>query len=159
MASKKIGTKVALGVGLGLAAAAASAGAYYFYGAKGAAGNRKKAAKWADDMRADVLKKAKKLQKLDEKAYRAIVTESSKAYSTLKSVDPREVAKAAAELKASFLNVKRELSRVESKGASVVRKEVRKVAKTTAKRVEAVAKKVKSAAKSATAKKAAKKKL
>ncbi len=59
-ASKK---KVALGVGLGLAAAAAAGAGYFFYGSKEAAKNRKKAAKWAQSLQADAMKKAKRLQK------------------------------------------------------------------------------------------------
>ena len=57
--------KVAMGVGLGLAAAGALGAGYYLYGSKNAAGNRKKAARFARAFHANILRKAKKLKKLD----------------------------------------------------------------------------------------------
>jgi len=94
-ASKNMGAKVAVGVGLGLAAAAGAAG-YYFYGAKDAAKHRAKTAKWAKGFEADVMKHVKKAKNMDEKAYRAIVAEVSKAYETVKGVDKKDLARAEA---------------------------------------------------------------
>jgi hypothetical protein len=148
MVSKKNKTKVALGVGLGIAAAAAGAG-YYFYGSPQGSTHRKKAAKWAGDFKTDVIKKAKKLQKLDERAFRVIVDESAKAYERLKSVDESDVRAAALELKANWKNVENELSRVAKKSGGVAKKAV-KVAK---KSVKAAKKAVAPAKKKAVAKK------
>lgn len=142
MKGKKINkTKVALeiGVGLGLAAAAAGAG-YYFYGAPKSSAHRKKAAKWANDLKKDVLKKAKKLQKFDEHAFRVIVDESAKAYERLKSVDESDVRAAAAELKANWRSVEKELSRVAKKGERTAKKAAKVVKKSAKKSVKAVKK-------------------
>jgi hypothetical protein len=142
MKGKKINkTKVALeiGVGLGLAAAAAGAG-YYFYGAPKSSAHRKKAAKWADDLKKDVLKKAKKLQKFDEHAFRVLVDESSKAYERLKSVDESDVRAAAAELKANWKTVEKELSRVAKKGERTAKKAAKVVKKSAKRSVKAVKK-------------------
>ncbi len=143
--------KVGLGVGLGLAAAAASAAGYYFYGSKDAAQNRKKVSKWATDMKSDVMQKTKKMQKFDKRAYKTIVDESMKAYKSVKSVNPKDLALAAAELKSNWKAVEAELSRVSGSAKSSVKKLAQKagVAKAPAK---------KAAPKKATAKKSAAKK-
>ncbi len=132
--------KVALGVGLGLAAAAAAGAGYYFYGSKEATKHRKKVAKWAGDMKDDVVKRAKKLQKLDEKAYKAIVDESVKAYERVKSIDKADLAAAAAELKSNWKNVERELARVGKKEVKVIKKAGKKAAKKTVTSVKKAAK-------------------
>lgn len=145
---KKNKTKIAVGVSLGLAAAAAGAG-YYFYGAPKSSAHRKKAAKWAGDFKGEVLKKAKKLQKFDERAFHVIVDESAKAYERLKSVDESDVRAAALELKANWKNVEKELSRVAKKSGGAAKKAVKVVKKSvkTVKKVVAPAKKKKAAAK------------
>ena len=91
--------KVALGVGLSLAAVAAAGAGYFFYGSKDAAKNRKKTAAWSQKLHKEVLSKAKKLKKLDEKALRTIVDESTRAYEKVKSIDKKNLQKAAQELK------------------------------------------------------------
>jgi len=117
--------KVGLGVGLGLAAIAAGAG-YYFYGSKAAVQNRKKAGKWAHDIKADVIKKAKKLEKFDKKAYNAIVDESVKGYKAIKSIDPANVAVLASELKSNWDNLSAEFTRAAKKNTVVAKKAVHK---------------------------------
>lgn len=131
--------KVGLGVGLGLAAAAASAAGYYFYASKDAAKNRKKVAKWATDMKSDVMQQAKKMKKFDQRAYKTIVDESMKAYKSVKSVDPKDLALAAAELKSNWKAVEAEISRVSGSAKSTVKKLVKKtgVAKAPAKKTTA----------------------
>lgn len=119
--------KVAVGVGLGLAAAGAAAAAgYYFYGSKHAAGNRKKAAVWANKLKADVLKNAKKAKKLDERAYHAIVNEAMKAYQNVRSIDKSDLRSAAGELKANWKAVEREINRVGKKEGKVAKRAVRR---------------------------------
>lgn len=136
--------KVALGVGLGLAAAVAAGAGYYFYGSKDAKSNRKKAAKWANDMEAQVKSKAKKLKKLDEKAYKTIVDETMKAYTKVKSIDQDDLRGAALELKSNWKNVKKELDRVATAEAAhakgVAKKAVKTVKKAVAKNVKTVKK-------------------
>jgi glutamate synthase domain-containing protein 3 len=145
--------KVGLGVGLGLAAAAAAGAGYFFYGSPSATKNRKKVAKWASDIKTDVVKKAKKLEKFDEAAYHKIVDESVKAYKALKKVDPEDVAMLAKELKENWDNVSSEFARVAKKKTSVAKKAVA----TAKKAVKAAPKKaVKAPAKKAPAKKAKK---
>ena len=128
---KKAQQKVAVNVGLGLAAAAAAASAagFYFFGSKDAEKNRKKVSKWAGDMKNDVVKNAKKLKKLDEKAYKAIVDESMKAYTSVKSIDKADLAAAAAELKKNWAHVKSEIVRVEKKGVKTSSAAVKKTVK------------------------------
>lgn len=123
--------KVALGVGLGLAAAAGALGAgYYFYGSKHAAGNRKRAAAWASDLKSDVERNAKKLKKFDERAYHTMVNEAMKAYQNVKTIDKRDLESAAAELKANWKNVKREIDRVGKAEQKVAGRAVKKAVKT-----------------------------
>ena len=139
--------KVGLGVGLGLAAAAAAGAGYFFYGSKGATKNRKKAAKWAHDVKADVVKKAKKLEKFDQAAYHKIVDESVKAYKAVKKIDPEDVTALAFELKENWDSVAAEFARSAKKKTAVAKKVVAK----------AVVKAKKVVAKKAPAKKVAKK--
>lgn len=118
--------KVALGVGLGLAGAAAAAAGYFFYASKDAVKNRKKAHKWAADLKADVIKKAKAIEKLDEKAMKKIIAEASKAYESVTSVDKKDLAAAAAELKHNWMEVKKEVEKAGMKGAKTAKKAVKK---------------------------------
>lgn len=150
MAQKPVSKKkVALGVGLGLAAAAAAGAGYFFFGSKDATKHRKKAAKWAQSLQADAMKKAKKLQKLDEKAWKTIVDESMRAYDKVKSIDQADLASAAKELKTNWKHVSAELNRVGAKEVKAVKKAAKKavstgkkvVAKATAKKTAKKAKK------------------
>ena len=145
-------SKVAVGVGLGLAAAAAAGAGYYFYGSKSAGANRKKASKWASDLESKVKTNAKKLKKLDQRAYAAIVDEATKAYASVKSIDQNDLRGAAKELKQNWKNVEAELARTMKSGSKVAKK----AAKKTVKKVIVAAKKV--TTKKVISKKAAKKK-
>lgn len=120
------GAKVAIGAGAALAAAAGAAG-YYFYGAKDSAKRRAKAAKWAKNLHADVMKHVKKAKELDEKAYKAMVAEAAKAYETVQGIDKKDLAKAAAELKSSWKHVEAEWKRATKKGVKAAKKTVKKV--------------------------------
>ena len=57
-------TKV-IGAGVLAAGATAAAAGYYFFASKNAEKNRKIAAKWASDLKSDVMKESKKLQNID----------------------------------------------------------------------------------------------
>ena len=143
--------KVAVGTALGLAAAAAGAAGYFFFGSKDAAKRRAKAAAWSRKLHADVVSKAKKLKKLDEKAIRTIVDESSRAYEKVKSVDKADLAGAARELKNNWKHISAELTRVAKKDVRVVKSATKKAVSSAKKTVSKVVTKM-------PAKKAAKKK-
>ncbi len=143
--SKKVtGKKVAVGVGLGLAAAAAAGAGYFFFGSKEAAKHRAKAAGWSRKLHSEVLQKAKKLKKLDEKAIRTIVDESTRAYEKVKSIDKADLQGAAKELKANWKHISAELTRVAKSGTKGVKGAAKNAVTTTKK---AVAKAVKKPAK------------
>lgn len=120
--------KVALGLGLAAAGAALGAG-YYFYGSKDAAGNRKKAGKWAHDVRARVIREAKKAKKLDERAFRTIVDEATKAYATARSVDKKDLQSLAHELKSNWKTIEREFGRVAAKEGAIAKAEAKRAVK------------------------------
>ncbi len=122
MATKKTGAKKApakkklsplqqaeIGAGVLAAVAAAGAAGYYFYGAKGAKKHRSAAAKWAKGLKNDVVREAKKLKDLDEKAMGAIVDQAAKAYKGLDDVTPGDLRAAVAELKGNWEKMKKEV--------------------------------------------------
>lgn len=126
----KVNKKVALGVGAGLATVAALGAGYYFFGSKNSAQHRKKAVRWANDLKTDVLRGAKKLKKLDEKAYKTIVDESMKAYAGIKSIDKDDLARAGKELKQNWKRVEAEMKRVERGGEKEAKRVAKKVVRT-----------------------------
>ncbi len=112
MATKKktgTGMGVKSAVGIIAAAAAASAAGYYFYASKDASKNRKIAAKWANDMKKEVIKKAKQVKALDSKAMAVIVDEAASAYHKIRSIDKADIANASAELKKNWQSIAKEL--------------------------------------------------
>ena len=128
MTKKTSAGKIAAEIGAGLVAASAvAATGYYFYGSKDAKKNRKIAAKWATDMKKEVLKEAKRLENATPKTFAAVVDSVAKTYQTVRSVNAADVKRAANELKANWETVQREAKRT-------VRKSVTR-AKTSAKRV------------------------
>lgn len=141
------GSKVIAGAGLALAAAAAAGAGYFFYGHKNGARHRAKAARWAKSLHADVLKKAKKIKDIDEKAFAAVVAEASKAYETVKGVDKKDLIAAGEELRASWAHIQKEISRTTKKGAKAVagakKKVVTSVKKAVTKTLPAAKKTVK----------------
>ena len=140
--SKKVsGKKVAVGVGLGIAAAAAAGAGYFFFGSKEAAKHRAKAAGWSRKLHSEVVSKAKKLKKLDEKAIRTIVDQSTRAYEKVKSIDRSDLEGAAKELKANWKHISAELARVAKNDTKVVKGAARQAVTTVKKAVAKVAKK------------------
>ena len=128
MTKKTSAGKIVAEIGAGLVAAgAAAATGYYFYGSKDAKKNRKIAARWATDMKKEVLKEAKRLENATPKTFAAVVDSVAKTYQAARSVDAADVKRAANELKANWEMVQREAKRT-------VRKSVAR-AKTSAKRV------------------------
>jgi len=130
-------TAIEIGAGLAVAGAAAAAG-YYFYGSTSAKKNRKIVAKWATDMKKEVIKEAKKLEATSPKAFANIVDRVSKTYQAARTVDVAEVKRAAKELKENWDAVQKETKRTVRKSVSraktVVKKTVKKAVKKAAKR-------------------------
>lgn len=104
--------KTAMKIGVGvLAAGAAAAAGYYFYGSKGAKKHRKIAAKWATDMKREVLKEAKRLEHASPKAFAAIVDRVAKTYQAAREVNAADLKRAANELKTNWKMAQRETKR------------------------------------------------
>ncbi len=120
--------KAELGAGVLAAVAAASAAGYYFYGAKDAKKHRNATAKWAKGLKNDVVREAKKLKDIDEKAMAVIVDQAAKAYKGLDDVTPGDLRAAVSELKGNWESVKKELRRTVKKSASSAKKTVKKAA-------------------------------
>jgi hypothetical protein len=166
MATKKSSGNgmLAAEIGAGVLAAAAAGAGYYFYGTKGAKKHRKAASNWAVGMQKDVIKQAKKVQKLDQKAIAAIVDSASIAYQGAKNVSSADLAQAAKELKQNWKVIAAELSTA-GKDAGKAAKKVAKTATGSARRavskaqktVKKTAKKVVKKVAKKTSKKAAKK--
>lgn len=129
--------KAEIGAGVLAAVAAASAAGYYFYGAKDAKKHRNATAKWAKGLKNDVVREAKKLKEIDEKAMAVIVDHAAKAYKGLDEVTPGELRAAVSELKGNWESVKKELKRTAKKAApkkAVKKAAPKKVAKKVAKK-------------------------
>ena len=126
---KMTGMQVAeIGAGVLAAVAAASTAGYYFYGAKNAQKHRNATQKWAKGLKNDVVREAKKLKKLDEKAMDAIVDAAAKAYRGLDDVTPGDLRAAVSELKGNWESVKKELRGAAKKAGSSAKKAVKKAA-------------------------------
>lgn len=148
---KQSNAMLAAEIGAGVLAAGAAAGAaYYFYGDKKAKKHRQAAAKWAKGMKAQVIKEAKVVAKLDQKAMAAIVDKAAAAYAGVRSVDANDLRQAAAELKRNWKEIEREVASARSKAKSTGKKVAKKATKAVNKAAKAVVKKT-------TPKKAAKK--
>lgn len=97
-------------VGGALAAAAAAGATYYFYGDKKAKKHRQAASKWAKGMKQEVLREAKKLNKIDKKDLARIVDKAAAVYAGARAIDKKDLQAAASELKRNWEEVKREVS-------------------------------------------------
>lgn len=132
------GAMIAAEIGAGILAAAAAG--YYFYASKDATKNRKKTAKWANEMKDKVVKEAKKemkvAAKLDKKAVAIIVDRATKAYEGARNIKREDLLLAANELKQNWKEIEAELSAAAQKGVSAAKKSgsaVKKAAKTATK--------------------------
>jgi len=120
--------KAELGAGVLAAVAAAAGASYYFYGAKDAKKHRNATTKWAKGLKNDVVREAKKLKDLDEKAMATIVDQVAKAYKGLDDVTPGDLRAAVAELKGNWDSVRKELKKTTTKAKASVKKAVTKAA-------------------------------
>ena len=142
MTKKTSAGKIALDIGAGLvAASAAAATGYYFYGSKDAKKNRKIAAKWATDMKKEVLKEAKRLENATPKTFAAVVDSIAKTYQTARSVNAADVKRAATELKANWETVQREAKRTIRKSSAQAKASAKRVVSKTVSRAKTPAKK------------------
>ena len=108
---KKAKNMNVLEIGTGVAAAAIAAGVagYYFYGSTEAKKHRKATATWANDLQKRVVTSAKKVKNVNAKTIAGIVDEAAAAYQGIRGVDPKEVRRAALELKSNWNQIKKEL--------------------------------------------------
>lgn len=129
MATKKnMGGKVAMGAGALAVAAAAAAAGYYFYASKDAKKNRKIAAKWASGLQKEAVKQAKKIGAASQADVMKAVSAATAAYEGVKSIDTKQLAHAAKELKDNWKEIVVEV------GSSGGKKAAKKSAKKSARR-------------------------
>ena len=114
---------------LALAAGAAAAG-YYFYASKDAKKNRKIAALWASNFRKDVTTQAKKLRTVDQQTFLNLVNSSVKTYKTARNIDPRELERAAKELRSNWKAALADMRKGTRKATKTIKKATRKAAST-----------------------------
>lgn len=134
MAKTTKGTNLKVGAGVIAAGAAAAAAGYYFYASKNAKQNRKVAAKWAGNLKQDVLKQAKKLQDIDKRQVADIIDTAASAYTSVKNIDRKDLEKAAKELKANWQELVGELQGGKKTAVRSVKKAVKKAKKTVSKK-------------------------
>jgi hypothetical protein len=132
---------VALGAAALATAAAGAAAGYYFYVSKDAKANRKIAAAWARDMKQDVVREAKKVGSLRRADVIKLVDKAASAYQSARSVDPKELRRAANELRANWEEVIREARGGISKTAARTKRAAKKAAKKTTRTAKKTAKK------------------
>lgn len=119
----------ALQVGAGLVAAGATAAAgYYFYVDKKAASHRKIVARWATDMKKEVMREAKKLQSVSPTAFAALVDRVASTVQEVRAVDKKEVARAEKELKTNWDHVQRETTKTVRKSVARVKAKAKRAA-------------------------------
>ncbi|MBP9855730.1 MAG: hypothetical protein KBC48_00265 [Candidatus Pacebacteria bacterium] len=121
MTTKK--QRVAAGVSAGIAAGLAAAGAgYYFYGSEDAKKHRQSAAKWAQNLKREVVKEVKRLKKIDSKQVAGVVDEVAGAYATVRGLKAADLEQAAKELKSNWQKLKAELKPAAKKRRKAVNK-------------------------------------
>ncbi len=119
MAKKTTKGKIAAEIGAGLVAVGAAAAAgYYFYGSTHAKKHRKIAAKWASDMKKEVIRETTRVKNIDAKDFAKVVDAVATTYRTARSVNAADVKRAANELKSNWEMVRREMRQVGRTGAA-----------------------------------------
>lgn len=122
--------KAAVGAGILAATAAGVAAGYYFYASKDAEKNRRIAAKWATDMKNEVVREAKKVKNIDRAAMLAIIDQAAGAFNSARNLDRKELARAAKELKSNWRELVGEMG---TSGKRTVKKAKKTAKKTVAK--------------------------
>ncbi len=130
------GSRAGLGLAALAAAGAAAAAGYYFYASENAPKHRKIASKWAGDMKRDVVKEAKKLQKIDKAAVMKIVNDARASYEKNgPKIDKAALMKAATELKKHWDEIRDEADTTVKSAKKTAKKVAKKVAKKIAKKI------------------------
>lgn len=124
--------KKQVGIGAGALAAAAAAG-YYFYASKNAPKHRRVAARWAGGLKKEALREVKQLKKLDRAQVMKAIDAATAVYETARSVDRKDVMRAAKELKNNWQDVVSEAVGA-ARSVSAAKKRIVKKAKTAAKK-------------------------
>ena len=129
-------TTQAVEIGAGVAAVAALAGAgYYFYASPKAKKHRQAASKWATGLKRDVIREAKKLEKIDARSVARIVDSAAGAYQDIKSLDKADLRAAVKELKANWDMLAKDAGHGAKKAAKkMAKKAVKKTVKKSAKK-------------------------
>ncbi|HEV7121746.1 MAG TPA: hypothetical protein VGN56_02895 [Candidatus Paceibacterota bacterium] len=131
--NKKAVLAAEIGAGVVAAGAAAAAG-YYFYGDKKAKKHRQAASKWAKGMKAQAVREAKKLKKVDQKTMAAVIDSAAAAYQGVRSVDAADVRAASAELKRNWQMLQKEAGSTARRAKKAVKKAAKKTSKKGAKK-------------------------
>ncbi len=103
----KQSTKKLLTQGAAGAVTAAAIG-YYFYGSKSARKHRLATAKWALDLKKEVVNQAKKIKKIDRETFFSVVDGVMDSYQKVRSLDPGAISEAALELKDNWEKIQKE---------------------------------------------------
>lgn len=136
MATKTDAKKVSAGLAAAAAAAGAAAG-YYFHASKDAKDHRKKSARWASDMKREVVLRARKLKKMERAQLLKIIDSAAAAYETARAIDQDDLRRAAQELKENWILVAQEASgkaKHAARNAASAAKQAKKIAKKSAKK-------------------------
>jgi hypothetical protein len=130
---------------IGAAGAAAAAAGYYFYAHKNAKKNRDAAAKWATDFKDDVMRQAGQIKNLDRAALVGIVDGVTRAYEGVRSLDSKDLMRAAEELKDNWQKLRAELKTSGVAAGKEARKTVQEAARSARKTARKVTNKVRKA--------------
>lgn len=140
----KLAVEIAAGL---LAAGAAAAAGYYFYADKNAKKHRKIAAKWASDMKQEVMREAKRLGEVDARTFAKVVDSVAATYRGARAVNAADLKRAASELKSNWEMVQKEMQKTGRASAKSVKAVGKKAVAKGAKTVKKVVKKAAKAAK------------
>jgi len=127
----------------GAAGAAAAAAGYYFYAHKNAKKNRETAAKWAVEFKNDVVRQAEQIKNIDKAALVGIVDGVTRAYEGVRSLDRKDLMRAADELKDNWQKLRAELKLTGEAAGKEARRTVEDAARTAKKTARKVTSKVK----------------
>lgn len=131
---------------LAVGAAGAAAAGYYFYASKDAKQNRKVVRKWASEFKTEVVKKARAMKDIDQKALVAIIADAASKYEQVRSIDKKDLARAARELKTNWRAIVGEIQKnvqgAKKTATVATKKTVKNIEKTATKVAKKVAKKV-----------------
>ena len=101
----KIAAEIAAGL---IAAGAVAAAGYYFYGSKNAKKHRGAAVKWANDMKREVIREAKRVKNIDAKDFAKVVDTVAGTYRGVRSINAADLKRAANELKTNWKMIQHE---------------------------------------------------